>query len=92
MPLRSLRGGLRAFSQNTFNQGSFGLLEVTVIVQPKEPDGRTFHAGEASGRRTKRKVLVDKFDRDEIIHRLVREDEEVIAIIIASTEVIHGYS
>jgi hypothetical protein len=75
----------KAFSRTAFNFG----LTVTVIVETPTPTGQLAPGGGHSktfNTRTRRTVRVNEFNREEIIRQLVREDEELIAIVISATE------
>ena len=68
-------------------------LEVVVVVQPTQPKlnpsggtGRVRHVAE----RKRHRFIVDQFNREEIIARAVREDEELVAIVITAIEALNG--
>jgi hypothetical protein len=66
-------------------QGFGAFLDVAVIVKPSIK-ARRISDGSTGDARVVRRIRVSKFDRDAVIRQLVREDEELIGIIISRTE------
>lgn len=72
----------------TGGMGGRWVYEVVVVVQPIPQPGRP--GGRIYESRRRRTILVDEFDRQKIIEQAVREDEELLAIVISVVEVING--